>query len=66
MNFVVCHVTVPVVLACVGWDGITMMRHPIGKFVGQDEFVAVLMGMHAVGGLGSCAMAHRLVLLFVC
>ncbi len=34
MNFAVCHVTTPVLLACVGWDDATVMQHLVGKLVG--------------------------------
>ncbi len=33
-NFAVCHVTMPVLLACFGWDNAMVMRYPVGKLVG--------------------------------
>ena len=41
-NFAVCRVTVPLVLACFGWDGVTATRHPMGKLVGDNKFVTVV------------------------
>ncbi len=35
-NFGVCCVTVPVVLACLGWDDVTATRHPMGKLAGHS------------------------------
>ncbi len=42
-NFTVCCVTMPVVLACFGWDGLTPTRHPMGKLVGDSRFVTVMV-----------------------
>ncbi len=33
-NFAVCRVTMPVLLACFGWDDATVTQHPVGKLVG--------------------------------
>ena len=41
-NFAVCRVTVPLVLACFGWDGATATWHPMGKLVGNAKFVTVV------------------------
>jgi hypothetical protein len=46
-NFAVCRVTVPLVLACFGWDGVTVTLHPMGKLVGNAKFVTVV-------GEGAC------------
>jgi hypothetical protein len=35
MNFAVCHVTTPVLLACFGWDNAAVTQHPVGKLVGD-------------------------------
>jgi hypothetical protein len=43
-NFAVCCVTVPLVLACFGWDGATATQHPMGKLVGNAKFVTVVGG----------------------
>ncbi len=48
-NFVVCHVTVPVVLACLGWDNVTAMWHPMGKLAGHSGVVTVFGGVHDLG-----------------
>ena len=41
-NFAVCHITVPLVLACFGLDGTTATRHLMGKLVGDNRFVTVV------------------------
>jgi hypothetical protein len=39
----VCHVTVSMVLACFGWDFAMTTQLPIGKFVGNDGFVMIVV-----------------------
>ena len=46
-NFAVCRVTVPLVLAYFGWDGVTATRHPMWKLLGNAKFVTVV-------GEGAC------------
>ncbi len=56
-NFGVCCVTVPVVLACLGWDNVTATQHLMGKLAGHSGFVTVVGGVHDLGG-GSCGVMH--------
>ena len=36
-NFVVCRVTTPVVVGCLGWDDTTVTWHPVGKCAGSRD-----------------------------
>jgi hypothetical protein len=56
-NFAVCCVTVPVVLACFGWNNVMVTRHPMGKLMEGSGFVTIVGGVLDLGG-GSCAAMH--------
>jgi hypothetical protein len=66
-KFAVCHVTLPVVLVCVGWDEATVIWHPMGKCVGDNRSVVVLVVRVCNVVVWSSAVMHLVLsLLLLC
>ncbi len=66
-NFAMSRVTLPVVLACVGWDEATVIWHPMGKCVGDDGAVVVVVVRVCIVVVWSGAVMHLVLsLLLLC